>query len=112
MLPVVGSIVQALAAEDSDKDMRRLKGIIDAMTPEEQRSPSELVDRSRRLRIAARAGVEPREIQKLVKDFEGMDELMRRISGPGMHGRTKLMQESIRRPSPSEGKRLRGLRGR
>ena len=42
---------------DHEKDMKRLFGIIDSMTPDERESPSKNIDQSRRRRIATGAGV-------------------------------------------------------
>ena len=78
---------------DAEKDMRRLVGIIDSMTPDERRNPSKVVDQSRRRRIAAGAGVEPHEVNELVKQFDGMADMMKRMSGMGMRDRMRTMQE-------------------
>ena len=68
-------------------------GIIDSMTPDERRNPSKVVDQSRRRRIAAGAGVEPHEVNELVKQFDGMADMMKRMSGMGIRERMKMMQE-------------------
>ncbi len=73
--------------------MRRLVGIIDSMTPDERRNPSKVIDQSRRRRIAAGAGVEPHEVNELVKQFDGMADMMKRMSGMGMRDRMRTMQE-------------------
>jgi len=59
-------------------DARRVCGMIDSMTPGERRQPG-LLDPKRCKRIAVGAGVEPRDVMKLVKDFGAMKEVMRRI---------------------------------
>jgi signal recognition particle subunit SRP54 len=63
------------------------------MTPEERRNPNKLIDQSRRRRIAAGAGVEPHEVNKLVKEFEGMADLMKQMSGMGFRGRIQAAQQ-------------------
>jgi signal recognition particle subunit SRP54 len=73
--------------------MRRLVGVVDSMTPEERRNPKKTIDQSRRRRIAAGAGVEPHEVNELVKQFEGMADLMRRVSNMGIRDRMRTMQE-------------------
>ena len=60
--------------------MRRLGGIIDSMTPDERRNPSKVIDQSRRRRIAAGAGVEPHEVNELVKQFDAMSDMMTKMS--------------------------------
>ena len=61
---------------DPEQDMKRLFGIIDSMTPEERRNPTKMIDQSRRRRIAAGAGVEPHEVNELVKQFDAMAQMM------------------------------------
>ena len=68
-------------------------GIIDSMTPDERRNPSKMVDQSRRRRIAAGAGVEPHEVNELVKQFDGMADMMKKMSSMGMRDRMKTMQQ-------------------
>ncbi len=93
MLPGMGDMSDMLGDVDAEKDMRRLAGIIDSMTPDERRNPSKVVDQSRRRRIAAGAGVEPHEVNELVKQFDGMADMMKRMSGMGVRDRMKAMQD-------------------
>lgn len=93
MLPGMGAMSDMLGDVDAEKDMRRLVGIIDSMTPDERRNPSKVVDQSRRRRIAAGAGVEPHEVNELVKQFDGMADMMKRLSGMGVRDRMRAMQE-------------------
>jgi signal recognition particle subunit SRP54 len=73
--------------------MKRLGGIIDSMTPEERRNPKKTIDQSRRRRIAAGAGVEPHEVNELVKQFDTMADLMRNMSNMKMGDRLRMMKE-------------------
>ncbi|MCE5266258.1 MAG: signal recognition particle protein [Planctomycetaceae bacterium] len=93
MIPGLSSMGDMLDQMDAEKDMKRLTGIVDSMTPEERRNPSRVIDQSRRRRIAAGAGVEPHEVNELVKQFDGMADLMKRMSGMGVRDRMKMMQE-------------------
>ncbi len=96
MIPGMGAMGDALGEIDADKDMKQLVGIIDSMTPDERRNPSKVVDQSRRRRIAAGAGVEPHEVNELVKQFDGMADMMKRMAGMGMRERMRMMQRSPR----------------
>ena len=89
MIPGMGGMSEMLGDVDAEGDMRRLAGIIDSMTPDERRNPSKVVDQSRRRRIAAGAGVEPHEVNELVKQFDGMADMMKQMSGMGMRDRMK-----------------------
>ncbi|MEN6406682.1 MAG: signal recognition particle protein [Thermoguttaceae bacterium] len=96
LLPGMGGMAEMLGDVDADSEMRQLVGIIDAMTPDERRNPSKVVDQSRRRRIAAGAGVEPHRVNELVKQFDGMADIMKRMSGQGMRERMRTMQELTR----------------
>ena len=93
MIPGMGAMKDMMGDVDAEGDMRRLRGIIDSMTPEERRTPSRIIDPSRRRRIAAGAGVDPAEISQLVKSFDGMADLMKRMSGMGIRERMREMQQ-------------------
>ena len=73
--------------------MKRLFGIIDSMTPGERRTPTKTIDQSRRRRIAAGAGVEPHEVNELVKQFDAMAQMMTSMAGKGMQERMKMVRE-------------------
>lgn len=92
-LPGMGGMAQMIGDLDADNQLRRLIGIIDSMTPEERRDPKGLIDHSRRRRIAAGAGVEPHEVSDLVKQFEPMADMMKRIANMGLRDRMKAVQE-------------------
>jgi signal recognition particle subunit SRP54 len=92
MIPGMGGMQEMLGGADLEKDMNRLFGIVDSMTPEERRNPARLVDTSRRRRIAAGAGVEPHEVSDLVKQFDGMAALMKGMAGLGMRERMQQVQ--------------------
>ncbi len=64
----------------AEKDIRRKEGIICSMTPEERRRP-ELIKASRKRRIAAGAGVQVQEVNRLLKEFEQMQGMMKQFKG-------------------------------
>jgi signal recognition particle subunit SRP54 len=74
-----------------DKAMRRIEGIINAMTPMERRKP-ELLKASRKLRIATGAGVQVQEVNRLLKQFEEMQKMMKMFSKGGMNKMMRAMQ--------------------
>jgi signal recognition particle GTPase len=59
--------------------VRRLCGIIDAMTAAERRRPSMVSAHSRRLRVAIGAGVAPSEVCELIRQFDGMAKVIRQM---------------------------------
>ncbi len=77
---------QAAAKQDmgvADKQARRTQGIIDSMTPEERRKP-ELLKASRKRRIAAGAGVQVQEVNRVLAQFEQMQGMMKQFKGGKM----------------------------
>ncbi len=93
LIPGLGDVTKMIGDADAATEMNRLGGIVDSMTPEERRNPNKLIDQSRRRRIAAGAGVEPHEVNKLVKEFDGMADMMKRMSGMGFRGRIQAAQQ-------------------
>ena len=92
MIPGMGQLKELVGDADLDKDMGRLFGIIDSMTPQERRNPSKVIDQQRRRRIATGAGVELQEVSDLVKQFDGMSAMMKGMAGMGMRERVQQMQ--------------------
>jgi signal recognition particle subunit SRP54 len=93
LIPGMSKLTDMMGDVDPENDMKRLFGIIDAMTPAERRSPSKTIDPSRRRRIATGAGVQPNEVNDLVKQFDAMAQMMTAMAGKGMRERMKLMQQ-------------------
>ena len=67
----------------ADKQTRRMRGIIDSMTPKERAKP-ELLKATRKRRIAAGAGVEVQEVNRLLAQFEQMQTMMKQFKGGKM----------------------------
>ena len=67
----------------AEKQVRRAQGIIDSMTPEERRKP-ELLKASRKRRIAAGAGVQVQEVNRMLAQFEQMQGMMKQFKGGKM----------------------------
>ncbi len=87
MMPGMGGS-QLKQIEDAvdDKKMARIEAIIYSMTPEERSKPS-IMNPSRKRRIAAGAGVDISEVNRLVKQFEQAKKMMK--SMPGLTGKGK-----------------------
>ena len=103
MIPGMSGLTEAMGDVDPEQDMKRLFGIIDSMTPQERRQPSKVIDQSRRRRIAAGAGVEPHEVNDLVKQFDAMAQMMTQMAGKGMGERMKMVKEMQASMSSSNG---------
>ena len=69
--------------EDADKSLRRIEGIINSMTPLERKKP-ELIKATRKKRIAAGSGVQVQEVNRILKQFEEAQKMMKMFSKGGM----------------------------
>lgn len=87
MLPGMNKAMQGIDLEDSEKKMKQVKSIIQSMTFKERANPK-LMNPSRKKRIAQGAGVDIAEVNKLVKQFEEMQKMMKQFGGSmkGKHG--------------------------
>jgi signal recognition particle subunit SRP54 len=66
-----------------DRTIRRIEGIVDSMTPAERGKP-ELIKASRKRRIAAGAGVQVQEVNRLLTQFEQTQKMMKQFSRGGI----------------------------
>jgi signal recognition particle subunit SRP54 len=74
-----------------EKALRRTQGIIDAMTPQERRKP-EILKASRKRRIAAGAGVQVQEVNRLLNQFEQMQKMMKMMRGGNLQKMLRNMK--------------------
>src|SRR5258708_28244142 len=81
------------------KTLKRQLGIIDSMTPKERRRP-EMIDNSRKRRIANGAGVPLPEVNRLLKQFDQMQKTMKKMVRGGM---LKNMMRGMAGPEPPGG---------
>jgi signal recognition particle subunit SRP54 len=84
MMPGMGGAqLEQIEAAMDEKKMARIEGIIYSMTPKERSNP-EIINPSRKRRIAAGAGVDIAEVNRLIKQFEQARKMMKSV--PGMMG--------------------------
>ncbi len=90
-----GHRVDAKMSEDGERELARVEAIILSMTPHERRKP-QVLDASRKRRIAAGSGTQVQNVNKLLRDFDQVRNLAKRMKGPkkrtpfappGMRGR-------------------------
>ena len=74
---------QAQSADMGEKQMRRIEGIINSMTRQERTHP-ELMKATRKRRVAAGAGVQVQEVNRLLNQFEQMRKMMKQMQKGGM----------------------------
>jgi len=76
-------------AEIDDKEIGRIEAIIRSMTPEERREP-QIMNGSRRLRVATGSGTTTNEVNQLLKQFKDMQKMMRMFGKGGGKGRPRV----------------------
>ncbi len=86
MLKLIPGMGSQLSGMDMDEgEISRIEGIVHSMTLEERRNP-DIIDSSRRRRIAAGSGVEVHDVSSLVKTFERSRDMMKNLSGGAFGG--------------------------
>lgn len=78
----------------NDKDIKRLIAIIQSMTPKERAFP-DIIKGSRKKRIAAGAGVQVQDVNKLMKQQQQMKKMMKKMKGGGMKKMMQMMQGKL-----------------
>jgi signal recognition particle subunit SRP54 len=100
MLPGMGKMKEQLAGKDIDTSiLKRHTAIISSMTKAERRAP-DIIKASRKKRIAAGSGSSVQDINRLLKQFDDMSTMMKRINKLGAkglmrHGMSALMPKGM-----------------
>jgi signal recognition particle subunit SRP54 len=90
MLPgEMGKAARAVSPEDMEHQFKRTEAIISSMTPGERRDP-DVLNASRRRRIAAGSGTEVQDVNRLVKQYREMQRLMKTMQKTGGRGLSRL----------------------
>jgi signal recognition particle subunit SRP54 len=90
MIPGMGKMADKIDPAVVEKEMKRTEAIILSMTPGERDNPS-IINGSRRKRIAAGSGTSVEEVNRLLKQFLEMKNMMSKISKMGLGGLMKGM---------------------
>ncbi|MBR4402839.1 MAG: signal recognition particle protein [Flavobacteriales bacterium] len=88
MLPGMGKALKDV--DIPDDAFKHVEAIINSMTPEERRNP-DIINPSRKSRIARGSGRSLEEVNRLMKQFEDMKKMMKMMSGPGAASMMKMM---------------------
>ena len=92
MLPGMGAMRQMKQADIDERELDRVEAIILSMTPEERRNP-EVINGSRRRRIATGSGTRVQAVNQLVKQFGQMRKLMKQMASGNMPDANQLAQQ-------------------
>lgn len=90
MLPGgMGQLAKQVSPQDAEKQLKLTEAIIDSMTVEERRRP-DLLNASRRRRIARGSGTDVQDVNRLMKQFRETQKLMKTLKKSGMRGLPRL----------------------
>ena len=87
MIPGVGKAIKDIDIDDNA--FKSIEAIIQSMTPKERQNP-DLINQSRRLRIAKGSGTKIEDVNRLMKQFDQMRKVMKMMTGGGMSKMAQL----------------------
>lgn len=88
-LPGMGRMTEQMKGQMDDRQVRRQIAIIDSMTPAERRRP-EIINGSRKRRIATGSGLQVQDVNRLLKQHKQMQKMMKQLKKGGMK---KMMRQ-------------------
>ncbi len=88
LMPGMGDMIPE--GEDPEQAFKRIQGMIDSMTKQERKNP-DVIDLSRRKRIASGSGTQPTEIKQFLKQFDQIRTLMRQMANMSVWQRIKMV---------------------
>ena len=98
-LPGMGQIPEHLKNKANDKEVKRMVAIIQSMTKKERRHP-DLLNGSRKVRVAKGAGMQPQDVNRLLKQYQQMEKMMSKLSQGGMKGLMRQLGGAMRGMGP------------
>jgi len=87
MIPGVGKAIKDVDIDDDA--FKGIEAIIYSMTPKERSNP-EIINQSRKIRIAKGSGTDMQEVNRLIKQFDQMRKMMKMMSGNNMGNMAKM----------------------
>lgn len=94
-LPGVSALPDQVKSKVNDKEVHRMIAIINSMTKKERRHP-DLLNGSRRARIARGAGQQPADVNRLLKQYQQMEKMMAKLGSGGIKGLMRQMKGAMR----------------
>lgn len=89
-IPGMGQLAGKIDMDKAEGELKRKEAIVQSMTQQERRQPN-LLNGSRRMRIARGSGTEVSEINRFMKEFEQMQKMMKMFKKGGMGAMQKMM---------------------
>jgi signal recognition particle subunit SRP54 len=91
LLGMVPGMGQLKDIQVDEKAMNRVEAIIQSMTPYERENPN-VLGSSRKRRISAGSGTKVEDVNRLLKQFDSMQKMIKQFTGPGASKKMKKLQ--------------------
>lgn len=89
-IPGMGNVPDSVKNQMNDREVRRQIAVINSMTPQERRFP-DIIKGSRRKRIALGCGLQVQDVNKLLKQYQQMQKVMKKMKGGGLQKMMRAM---------------------
>ena len=94
-LPGVSNLPDNVKSKVNDREVHRMIAIIGSMTKKERRHP-DLLNGSRRARIARGSGTQPADVNRLLKQYQQMEKMMSKLGSGGLKGLMRQMGSAMK----------------
>lgn len=94
MMPGMGKLKDAAEAGLGNNELARQEAIIRSMTKKERKNPK-LMNASRKKRVAAGSGVQVQDVNRLLKSYQGMSTLMKKMGKGGKRGMAQQLAQAL-----------------
>jgi signal recognition particle subunit SRP54 len=94
-LPGVGNLPDSVKSKVNDKEIHRMIAIVNSMTKKERRHP-DLLNGSRKARVARGSGTQPADVNRLLKQYMQMEKMMSKMAHGGIKGLMRQMGGALK----------------
>ena len=94
-LPGAANLSEQMKSKVNDREVNRMVAIISSMTKKERRHP-DLLNGSRRARVARGSGTQPADVNRLLKQYMQMEKMMSKMASGGMKGLMRQMGAAMK----------------
>jgi signal recognition particle subunit SRP54 len=94
-LPGAANLSDQVKSKVNDKEVHRMVAIINSMTKKERRHP-DVLNGSRKARVARGSGTQPADVNRLLKQYMQMEKMMSKLSSGGIKGLMRQMGAAMK----------------
>jgi signal recognition particle subunit SRP54 len=91
----VSNLPDQVKSKVNDREVHRMIAIIGSMTKKERRHP-DLLNGSRRARVARGSGTQPADVNRLLKQYQQMEKMMSKLGSGGLKGLMRQMSGAMK----------------